>query len=372
MAPIELRKLAGIPFSEIFGNEETVSIGKVEAFLDRLAGVAAEEARTSPNRLIKIVHGSQVIWMTQLQAAEFMEEDLNSRLQDDVEKALKGDLKFVRQELEILYAVLVYAFKQYKEQNEIAEKDISRIEPTLNRRKMEIQSAVSQTAEYEARITEKRRKNPLLNEYEELMGQFLNEKNKENSQNLVDLARKLMEYKKKYLLLARSLEPDVKAAYFQRLNLQKTKKKLLSAQSELCSCRSDVIEFEIKELQESLHDIHHTLERAQAESEQSVSLSMGRDSLFDIEGTKNRIMDKSNELSAVEMEKAAIQKQEAAVDMVIEHISTNILQETDEKVQIKQQNRPAIIPLSAPASDPSKESKKTKVSGMHFGHRSKD
>ena len=369
MDNMDSSKIAGISFTDIFGEDSSsISMEKVDAFFRKAIDYTASANKISPNQLVRVVHGKKVMWMTQQQASLYLKDDGESgEMQKDVEKAIRGNLKYIRQELEILLALALYSFSHYKQLNSISPKDIDRIGPSLQRRQSEINEGISQTIEGEAILDSKRRKNPLLGEYEEMMGAFINAKNKGDQASAMQLARQLAEKKKYYLLLARGIEPDIRTIYYHRLNLQKTKKRILSTQGELCSSRLDTLRLEITEIRQNLNSIKDQIRAAEESGQDSAALTIQKLKNYDLSDTEKVLNEKSVEMLAMKTESKIIEKQEAEVDSVIQNIQENVLGETDTKINVTELTKAAAAkklmtkaPEPAPAADSSSSGKNWK------------
>jgi len=201
MNGFDIQQIPGISIQDLFGsNSGEISMERVEVFLNKVVEIASEQAHVNPNALVRVMHGSRITWMTHEQAAEYLKEQSeNSTIRQDVENALKGELKHIRQELEVLLAIAQYTLDHFRNNEAIAPNEIKRIEPGLQRRQYEIREGVSQTAESEALVEDKRRRNPIINDFELTMGQFLREKSKGNMQKAGELAKILADKKKQYL-----------------------------------------------------------------------------------------------------------------------------------------------------------------------------
>ncbi len=373
MSEFEFQDVAGVSFSDLFGSEEgEISMEPVGAFLNQASEFASETAKVSPNELVRVVHNNRVTWMTQQQAADFLKQSENPDVRRDVERALKGELKFVRRELEVMLAVALYTFEKCKNAKAIDKDAIERIKPGLNRRKAEIGEGIAQSSESEAIVESKRRRNPLLGEYEKMMGEFLTEKSQGNMQRAMELAQQLNEKKKYYLLLTRSIEPDIRSIYYHRLNLQKTKKRILTTQNELCSSRKDTLEFELDELKNNLSDVREHVGDAEEEGLDTAQSSIKRESLYD--GNEELIQDelnlKNNELNALNKEGAIIEKQEREVDSVINTISEHVLQEADSKPNVQEAMKKEAMKMRPSKGHQSSVAKqKSTGSGMHVSRK---
>ena len=340
-------KVAGVSFAILFGpHQDAVSYERVEEFLNQAVRYAAEQAEVSPNQLVRVVHGNQVTWMTQKQAAEFLQRHDTDAVRQDIERALKGELKFIRQELEILLALAFYTLNQFKKKNLISTEEIAKLEPSLKRRQAEINEGITQTAESEAILKEKRRRSPILDQYEQMMGEFLNAQKEGLGEQVNVLAKELGAKKRQYLLQARAVEPDVYTIYFHRLNLQKTKKRILGTQTELCSTRKDTLQFEVNELQDNLLSVREQSMMAETEGLDSAASEIKRMRVYDLETKEQELAEKKSELCALEQETQVLELRQQEVQSVIEHISVNVFQEAELKVDMQEITRSVHKPIT--------------------------
>ncbi len=365
MTNVNVESIAGFKISNFFGSgQDSISLEKVEAFLKKAVSVASEHADLAPNQLVRVVNKGQVLWMTQKQAVDFLERATDPDIQKEVEKALRGDVKYIRQELEILLAIAFYTLNKYKESEDLKGEDINRIQPSLQRRQKEIADGISQSAESEAILAEKRRRNPVISQYEDKMGDFLDCKAKGDMTKASVLAKELAAQKKQYLLHVRAIEPDVRTIYYHRLNLQKTKKRIINTQSEICSSRRDFLELEVSELRNSLESIQEEMEIAGEEGFDSAAAQIKKMELYDPEEIEKEIEEKTLELDALDAESAILERQEEETSAVINHIAEDVLQEQELKVdmsEVKHTKKPII------SDDRKKQSSvaKQKRTGMH-------
>ncbi len=361
MAEFDFSEMAGVSFSDLFGSEDgEISMARVEKFLDQVVDFASDNAKTSPNELVRVVHDGRVMWMSQEQASDYLAQSSKADVRRDVERALKGELGFIRRELEILLAVAMYTFKKCVEAQTISKKAAERIEPGLKRRSQEVSDGISETSESEMVVEDKRKRNPLLGEYERLMGEFLNEKSKGNMEQATALAKELNEKKKNYVLLTRSIEPDVRTIYYHRLNLQKSKKRILTTQNELCSSRKDTLQLELNELQHNMKKVQSQIQNAEEEGQDTAFMALQKEQLY----AEEKLSEKSSEMGALNEESSIIEKQERDVDSVIQTISENVLGETDAKVDVQAAMKKDTMKMKKPVKKTAAPVKK-KGSGMH-------
>jgi hypothetical protein len=370
MSEFDVKKCAGISFEDLCGSSNgSLSMERVEAFLNKIVDIASQQANVNPTALVRVVHNGRVTWMTQEQASEYLQETgSKSNLRKDIEAALKGDLKNVRQELEILLALGHYTLEKFKENEAIPPDEIKRIEPGLQRRQYEIQEGVNQTSESEAIVNDKRRRNPVIEEFEELMGQLLKVKATGNMEAATEIAKVLALKKKNYILITRSIEPDVKTIYYHRLSLQKTKKRLLHTQNELCSTRQDSLVLELNDLKSSINLVQAQTQEAEFAGQGIAAATIDRKDLYDeekVQEVKQVITERETELETLKHESAVIDNQVASVDAVIETISEQVLGETDSKMNVQAQLKRESMKARPKQATSNNPATKKKSMGMH-------
>lgn len=339
MGELDLQPVPGISFQDLIGSSDgEISMERVELFLNKIVAIASAQANVNPSALVRVVRGDRITWMTHERAIEYLKQSrANAEIRKDVENALKGELKFIRQELEILLALAQYTLDQFRKNQSISADEIKRYEPSLQRRQYEIREGIAQTAECESLVADKRRRNPIINDFETTMGLFLQEKTKGNTKEAAELARKLTGKKKQYLLLTRAIEPDVRTIYYHRLNLQKTKKRLLHTQNELCASRKDSLVIELNELKAKLTSVVQQTQQAECDGQDTASTAIDRIDLYSEGKVKGEITEKTAELTTLQKETEIISRQEAEVDSVINTISVHVLGDTEVKMDIKAQ-----------------------------------
>lgn len=372
MSEFDTNQVTGISFQHLFGDSVgELSMERVEAFLSKVVEIASEQARVDPNALVRVVHDNRITWMTQEQASEFLKSTSESAtLRQDIEAALKGKLIHIRQELEILLALARYTLDKFKTHELIPAEQIQRLEPSLQRRASEIKDGVSQTAESESLVEEKRRRNPIIGQFEEMMGRFLQAKSKGNLQEAAHLAKSLEASKKHYVLFTRSLEPDIRTIYYHRLNLQKTKKRLLQTQNQLCYTRKDSLVLELNELKKNILSVKQQTQQAELDGQGSAETAIRRQDLFDLSQMKQDLSNKVCEYETLKKESEILERQESSVDAVIQTISESVLGETDAKIDVQaklkqEQMKSAAKPATKPASKSPDAAEKKKSLGMH-------
>lgn len=359
----DTERLAAISFADLFGEDNTkLSMERVEAFINRAVELSSTIANITPNQLIRVIHEGKILWMTHQEAKNYLANTDQADLQEDVEKALHGALIYIRQELEILLALANYTFNKFVQDKAISPMEINQFSASLQRRKAELKESVSQTAHCEAILKAKRRENPLLDEYEQLMGEFINAKNHGDMDTAMKLARHLAEKKKYYLLLAHSIEPDIHTIYYHRHNLQKAKKRIINTQGQLCSSRLESLRLEISELQENLESIKNQLKAAEDNGEETASATLKKEDLFSLKTKEKELTNKSSELLSLKTESKILEKQETKIKSIIQQIQENVLQDPQSKPNVVDLKRKQKKVHSLPQQS---TTPKSKQSGMH-------
>jgi hypothetical protein len=361
-----------VTFDQIQANaNDRVEFSEVEALLNQISQQAADEARLSPNQLVRVVHNQEILWMTQKQALDFLQNQTESDLQKDVELALKSDLKFIRRELEIWICLAQHILESLKEDESLSQEEITQIEQSLQRRKKELQNGVLHTTESEAMVANKRKKTPILDEYETIMGQFLNAKDQGDQEKAATYAKILNENKKMYLLLSRALEPDLQTINYYRLNLQKTKRRIINTHQELCASRTNNVNLEIQRILEELQVISKETKAAEQEGLNQAHAEIKKQDIRTLFKSRKHLeinLDyKEKELQSLTVESSILQKQEQQTGQVIQHITENILKGYDPKVDIGEIK--SITRISTPPKPAS--AGKDKISRMFINERLK-
>ncbi|MFH1740449.1 MAG: hypothetical protein ABIH23_15680 [bacterium] len=319
-----------------------VSLDTLYKALDRLVASEAAKCNVNANDLVRVVHDGEVTWITAQQARLYLQSDSEQQdgqaLRDNVERALKGEARILHQELRVLLAIATGTFQNLQSQGLIDEKESGRIKPSISRREEEIKETFSQLYEVEERIRSARRRQPLIGEYEQRMGQLLNFQSEGKMTEARELAQQLAMDKKKYVLVSRALEPDVKTSYYHRLDAQKTRKKTLNLQQTLCLKKEGAISLHIGQLESQMKTIEEQLDRAQdVQATDSAQAEIVHKAKEQLAKTDEQIQQASSQLEAVKSETQVLQKQEKETDQVIEHIAANVLQEQEFTVDVQSQ-----------------------------------
>jgi len=317
-----------------------VSLGELYKALDRLVNTAVSKRNINPNELVRVVDNGKVSWITARQAQRYLESDAQSGdgLREKVERALKGDARILHQELRVLLAIAAGTFENLNDEGLIDEKEEERIRLSIRRRESEISDTFTQLYEVEGRISAARARQPLIAEYENRMGQLLNLQSQGKMDEARELARYLAMEKKKYVLMSHAIEPDVYTAYFHRLNAQKTRKKTLNLQQNLCQKKEGAIGLRIDQLHARMETIENRINLADTTTatdptQAEIALRAKEELLL----ANHEIKQASDQLAAVQTETQVLVKQEKEAQMVIEHIATNVLKDQELAIDVESQ-----------------------------------
>ncbi|MDP8242896.1 MAG: hypothetical protein P9L94_02360 [Candidatus Hinthialibacter antarcticus] len=252
--------VAKVSFHELFGDEnEHASLEKLNQFLTSVVDLSSETHGVSSAALVKIVHNNELIWLTQEQADRYLQNHRfhgqEASLRKAVEKALKGESKFIKQELQVLMTMAELTMEQCRKDPDIDQIEVRRLVPQLKRSQVEIDNALKDIEELEANIAEVRNQQPQIVNYEKKVGELLEHKSNGQWDSARKIACELEKKKNQYLLSCRAIEPDLNSVSFRRLDLQKVKKRLLSIHRYLCAQKVDGLEMEINELRSRMKSL---------------------------------------------------------------------------------------------------------------------
>ena len=252
--------VAKVSFHDLFGDEdEQVSLKKLNSFLGDVVDLSSETHGVSSAALVKIVLNDELIWLTQEQADRYLHNHSyrgnDKDLRKAVEKALKGESKFIKQELQILMTMAELTMDQCRKDPNIDQVEVRRLVPQLKRSQIEIDNALSDINELENHISKVRKGQPQIVRYEKKIGELLDHQSKGQWDSARKIASELEKKKNQYLLSCRAIEPDLNSITFRRLDLQKVKKRLLSIHRYLCAQKADGLEMEINELRKRIRTL---------------------------------------------------------------------------------------------------------------------
>jgi len=221
-------------------NSNELNYEKFKAKISKYTNSIAEKKQSKSEHIIRFVNKGRVIWMTPEQAEQMLMKDENG-LKEDIEKALKGDLIAVQQEIQILLANLRHTLEEYREKKALPSEEVKRFTPLLEQREKELKAGVEDSILAGNLLEAKKKSKPFVNEYEQLLAQFIAVRDEQNSMLTRYLAQQLQKHKGTYLQQMETLEKEMNQTYQSRLNLQKSKRNILDTQIDACKTRHSTL-----------------------------------------------------------------------------------------------------------------------------------
>ncbi|MFH1743809.1 MAG: hypothetical protein ABIH23_32795 [bacterium] len=335
-------------FDDIFGEEQRsdLSMQKFDHIWEKSSSAKSTEDGISPNQLVRFVHNGKVHWITQDEADVYLQlaDSTDSRqhaIKKQIKRAIRGETRSLDDELSVLLAICASTLSRYNRDGTLPPEEIGRIHPSLQRRFQEKEVQVDCLEEVESAIALKRRREPIFEEYEEQMGQMLNLERMGKKAQAAAMARELADKKNQYVVMSRALQPDINATYYCRMELQKCKKRALTLQEYLTAQRENVLEEEIKNLQQQLQRLESEKTTDDGLMDRGISVDKKRykSRLERIDKTHQKLVEHSAELESLEKESQILVSQIKDAGEVISYISEELLKETDQDDNIQQQIR---------------------------------
>lgn len=345
-------------FESVFGEdkESDLSLDRLEVSWEEARPVEAERKGVDPNQLIRFVYDGKVHWITHEEATTFLQiaDDQNKRqnaIKREIKRALRGEKQALADELSVMLAVSTSTVGRYKEEGSISASDIQMdLKPALQRRSQEVETLIDCLEETEQTIAQKRKQAPIFDEYEKMLGEMMNLSRGGKKAEAAELARKLHVKKREYVITSRAIEPDVYTSYYYRLELQKTKRRILTLQRQLSQQRAKALEKETGELEEELTQRKAEREAQDALVARGVTLSEEETEQYarnveEIDKIQEKIVGKEMERESLEKETEVLQTQIENADKVITYITEEVLTKSgvedavDERVRMMNAKR---------------------------------
>jgi len=337
------RSIAKIPET----GTDDLGFEQLQRLIENLVQQEAARKKTSPNDLIRVVRGNEVVWMTADEADALLASDTESeddRLRNSVERALKGETRILHIELRAMIALGMEMLDRYAKEGSVDQNEVNRIRPIFIQLERRINTTVNRLKEIEERIQNYRRINPILDEFESKIGHLLNLQRVGKNEEAADLAKELGALRKRYLFLSRGLASDTNVVYGHRLDLQKNKKTILSNQKYLAAQRAGRLTKLLEKGRTRLEILCNGFpveEAIKGERKDEINTCM--------EDMKAR----QGELRAISKGLQVIEFQEKEVESVISHIIQNVVRE-ESKLEESEKS-----PESQPGtSEPAQEDKR--------------
>ncbi|HPA48141.1 MAG TPA: hypothetical protein PK395_20425 [bacterium] len=315
-------QLSGQSFSKIpDAGTDDLGFEQLQRLIENLVQQEAARKKTSPNDLIRVVRGNEVVWMTAEEADTLLASDTESeddRLRNSVERALKGETRILHVELRAMIALGMEMLDRYAKEGAVDPNEVKRIRPIFIQLERRINTTVGRLKEIERRIQDYRRSNPIFDEFEGKMGRLLNLQRTGKGEEAAYLAQELVTLRKRYLFLSRGLASDTNVVYGHRLDLQKNKKTILSNQKYLAAQRAGMLEGLLEKGRARLGVLCRGLpveEAIKGERKEEIVTCM------------DDLKARQSELKAVSKGLQVIEIQEKEVESVISHVIQNVVQE---------------------------------------------
>ncbi len=304
-----------ISFDDIFGgNPEDISLSKLEGFLEKVVTDTFQQNRTNPNELVRVVDNGVVTWMTADEAEAYLQpsENENENLKQSIHNALRGDRRILEQEIKVLFILAHNTLHQYRDKKLIPVSEIQRIEPNLIRLGRQVNFQLGSLKTIDDRMKLVRTNEPILDAFENKMGELLNLQKMGKREEAARIAQDLAGMKHKYVRLSRGLESDTHESSSIRVDLQRDKKSILSTHRYLVAQREGVLQEETHDLRTNIETMKSLLKSAEGEKKINYELSLSDKSMqLDV---------REKELVVVKKEQSVLKKKEDETTSIIEHL----------------------------------------------------
>lgn len=342
---IHLRDVGAISIDDVFKDED-IDLDRLSEKLDQLIELDCEKRDASPNDLIRIVHNGEVMWLSHEQAEVFLNgpssPDSEKRLlQMNVRRALKGNTRVLRQEMQTLIAMGLSSLQNYIENDEVDPQQAQRVEQQLRRKWQDVSQLIVGITSSEDNMRDLRKKNPQLDAFESLLGEFVNARAKGDKTKSEKLQNELVKLQRTYLIMARVLEPDTKVLQQNRLDLQQSKKFILSIQKEMAASKRDVLKMEVKRLTKHLRVLKKELMEGEGPTDElqltahleakGIDISEG----INVDDIESRISTVRNQAEHAQLVHSVAKTQEAQVDQVIHYIEEEVVGKAGDENRIQ-------------------------------------
>jgi hypothetical protein len=311
------------------GDGKEISAERLEEFLESMIDLSSEHHGVRPDALVKVIYDGELIVLTQEQADHLLQdptyegESLND-LRAAVERALKGEAAFIRQELMVLVMMARMTLDQFRKDTTIDQVEIARLYPVLERTEKEADKILKEIEDMSNRIEKSRSQHPIISEYESKVGQMVALQQSADLIAAKRIAYELKSKKKHYLFCCRAMEPDIKSIQFRRLDLQKIKKRLLSIHRYLLAQKVDGLQFEVDSIKEKIKSF------SSGQSIEKISISTAsadktNENLQELEKMIQVLQEREEQIKSIETQTGVFHKGEEKTETIISEIATNVL-----------------------------------------------
>lgn len=311
---------ASISFESVFGSSpDDIPLAHVEHFLEKVVQDHFQSAKSNPNELIRLVDRGKALWMTAEQAEQYilqMDEDHRKSMQKKLNESMRGDSQVLSQEIKILLVLAFGTLKRFGQEQLIPQQEIQRVELVLNRLGRSVYTTIDQLSQIEQHMRDTRRKNPVADDFERKMAQFLTWQKQGENEKAALLAKELVTLKQKYLIVSKVLSNDKNKAQTYRLDAQRHKKSILSNHRYLSAQREGALQDQQKDLQSSIQNVRAIIEKEQGEDRIKYELMLKE--------SEEKHSKNEKELSVVQREKVILEKKEKETDVLIQKMETEL------------------------------------------------
>ncbi|HPA44717.1 MAG TPA: hypothetical protein PLG59_01130 [bacterium] len=267
--------MASVDIGQIFDRSENVAaFEKQRQSWDQESRQAVQKKKVSQDALVRVFHEGRVLLLTADEAEKILREKEGQdagqdALKKNLEKALYGGSRAIAEELRVLFFFAVQSLTERIKDESIGDKEAELMTNNLRRRFNETEENISALVQVENDLTQRKNSEPIFAAYESKMAMMLRYKRDGQMDQAVALAKELERDKKQYLLHSRALEPLTYASYYHRLDLQKSKSRVLKIQQQLTEMRDTVVRKVMQELQATISADGEDLEQQLAQLEHS-------------------------------------------------------------------------------------------------------
>jgi hypothetical protein len=317
---MKIQAEASISFESVFGaSSDDIPIAQVENFLDKVVQEHFQQTKSDPNQLIRFVDRGKALWMTAAQAEHYisqMDEDHRKSFEKKLNESLRGDSQVLSQEIKILLVLVFGTLQRFNKEQLIPYQEIQRIDLVLNRQARTVYTTLDQLRQLEQHMRDTRRKNPVADEFERKMAQFLVWQKQGENEKAAILAKDLVTLKKKYLIVSKVLSNDKNQSQTYRLEIQRHKKIILSNHRYLAAQREGVLQDEQKDLQTNIQNVRAIIEKEQGKDREKYERMLKE--------SESKHTQNVQELSVVQREKLILEKKEKETDELIQKMESEL------------------------------------------------
>ncbi len=217
----------------------------------------AAKRNIPPKRLVKAFINGKVHWLTDQEA-----QGLLARLEDpsgsdrafkaSLERALHGESQALADEVRVVISLTIQSLHESADEESLSPEDLKRFTTALRRHFNDAEAVIEELFSAEKELQQRMGEDPIIVNYERGMAALLELQKQGREEEAAKLAQELQKVKQKYLLRTRPLEPLKYTISFYRMDLQKTKSKVMVIHLEINTARDAGLHSQLTNLQERL------------------------------------------------------------------------------------------------------------------------